>query len=107
MRGACVSLLEVDLTVLLIDPDVSDIFAVFTRVITEGMSHADLRARVIELEGKNEALHEALAQLEGLRGDMERDLRATHDELARSREDALQLRATVRQLQAQLARQAL
>lgn len=87
--------------------DASDIFGVFTRVITESMSHADLRARVIELEGKNEALHETLAKFESLRGDMERDLRATHDELSRSRDEALQLRAQVRQLQARLARQAL
>jgi tRNA A-37 threonylcarbamoyl transferase component Bud32 len=87
--------------------DASDIFAVFTRVITEGMSHADLRARVLSLEGKNEVLHEALAKFEALRGDMARDLRASHDALSLARDEAQALRAQVRELQAQLARQAL
>lgn len=71
------------------------------------MSHADLRARVLALEGKNEALHEALARFEALRADMARDLHASHDALALARDEAQALRAQVRELQAQLARQTL
>ncbi len=44
----------------------SDIFKIFAHVITEGMTKEDLRGRVLELEQKNEKLHESVAKLQML-----------------------------------------
>lgn len=67
------------------------------------MSKDDLRARVIELEAKNEKLHETLAQLRSIQDETSKDLGDTHRALAQQREDNQALKVQLRQLQAQMA----
>ncbi|KAJ0396550.1 hypothetical protein P43SY_009459 [Pythium insidiosum] len=83
--------------------DESDIFSIFTRVITDDMSKQDLRDRVIELEAKNEKLHETIAKFQTLHDELSQDLRDTHQQLASARDETQQLKTQLRQLQAQLA----
>lgn len=83
--------------------DASDIFGVFARVITDGMSNGDLRARVLDLEAKNEKLHETVVKLQALQAEAARDQHATHDLLTSARDENQQLRVQLRQLQTQLA----
>ncbi|DAZ93974.1 TPA: hypothetical protein N0F65_005485, partial [Lagenidium giganteum] len=83
--------------------DDSDIFAIFTRIITDDMSKDDLRSRVIELEAKNEHLHETLAKLQTIQEEMNKDLTASHNEVTAVRDENQQLKVQLRQLQAQMA----
>lgn len=83
--------------------DDSDIFSIFTRIITDDMSKDDLRTRVIELEAKNEKLHETLAKIKTIQDETAKDLSDTHRELAKQREENQLLKVQMRQLQAQMA----
>lgn len=67
------------------------------------MSKDDLRARVIELEAKNEKLHESLAKIKSIQEETTKDLGDTHRELAEQREANQRLKVQMRQLKAQLA----
>jgi hypothetical protein len=88
---------------LLIPTDDSDIFSIFTRIITDDMSKDDLRTRVIELEAKNEKLHETLAKIKSIQDETAKDLSDTHRELAKQREENQLMKVQLRQLQAQMA----
>lgn len=83
--------------------DDSDIFSIFTRIITDDMSKDDLRTRVIELEAKNEKLHETLAKIHSIQEETSKDLGDTHRELAQQRAENQLLKVQIRQLQAQMA----
>ncbi|RHZ23509.1 hypothetical protein DYB37_002955, partial [Aphanomyces astaci] len=81
----------------------SDIFKIFARVITESMTKDDLRQRVLELEGKNEKLHETVAKLKIIQADANRELKDLHGDLSTSREENSRLKAQVRELRSRLA----
>lgn len=83
--------------------DDSDVFSLFTRIITDDMDKDGLHARVIELEGRNEKLHEALSKMQSIQDSMAHDLSEIHDELARVRADNKQLRLQMHQLNARRA----
>ncbi|RLN89132.1 hypothetical protein BBJ28_00022147 [Nothophytophthora sp. Chile5] len=83
--------------------DDSDIFSIFTRIITEAMDKEHLRARVLQLEARREKMFETLASFQALQEELGGELRAAHSELASARNTNLQLKEKVRQLQAQLA----
>lgn len=83
--------------------DDSDIFSIFTRIITDDMSKDDLRTRVLALEAKNEKLHESIAKIQSIQDETAKDLTDTHRALAAQREENQLLKVQVRQLQAQLA----
>ncbi|ETV80540.1 methylenetetrahydrofolate reductase [Aphanomyces astaci] len=81
----------------------SDIFKIFARVITESMTKDDLRQRVLELEGKNEKLHETVAKLKIIQAEANRELKDLHGDLSTSREENSRLKAQVRELRSRLA----
>ncbi|OQR96959.1 methylenetetrahydrofolate reductase [Achlya hypogyna] len=81
----------------------SDIFKIFARVITEGMTKDDLRGRVLELEEKNEKLHETVAKLKIIQSEASRELKETHQELSASREEVNRLKTQLRELRARVA----
>ncbi|ETI55584.1 methylenetetrahydrofolate reductase [Phytophthora nicotianae CJ01A1] len=83
--------------------DDSDIFSIFTRIITEAMDKEELRTRVLELEARREKMFDTLASFQSLQKDLNGELRAAHSELAGVRGENLQLKEKVRQLEAQLA----
>jgi chromosome segregation ATPase len=83
--------------------DESDIFSIFTRIITEAMDKEQLRTRVLELEARREKMFDTLASFQSLQEELNGELRATHSELAGVRSENVQLKEKVRQLQAQLA----
>ncbi|TMW58317.1 hypothetical protein Poli38472_011905 [Pythium oligandrum] len=80
-----------------------DIFNIFSRIITDDMSQDDLRARVLELETKNEKLHETIAKFRTLHDDLHADLQETHAQLTTVRDENQELKRQVRQLQAKVA----
>ncbi|RHY01990.1 hypothetical protein DYB25_002295 [Aphanomyces astaci] len=82
---------------------VRDIFKIFARVITESMTKDDLRQRVLELEGKNEKLHETVAKLKIIQAEANRELKDLHGDLSTSREENSRLKAQVRELRSRLA----
>jgi predicted nucleic acid-binding Zn-ribbon protein len=83
--------------------DESDIFSIFTRIITEAMDKEQLRTRVLELEARREKMFDTLASFQSLQEELNGELRATHSELAGVRSENVQLKEKVRQLQAQIA----
>jgi hypothetical protein len=67
------------------------------------MSKDDLRTRVIELEAKNEKLHETIAKFQSIHEELAKDLHGVHFQLTQSRDENQLLKIQLRQLQAQVA----
>ncbi|KAI9910002.1 hypothetical protein PsorP6_010785 [Peronosclerospora sorghi] len=83
--------------------DESDIFSIFTRIITENMDKEQLRARVLDLERRREKIFDTLASYQSLQKEQHEAMLALQSEIASVRTENLQLKENVRQLQAQLA----
>jgi methylenetetrahydrofolate reductase (NADPH) len=81
----------------------SDIFAIFTRIITNQMSKKDLRDRVLILEKTNEKLQETVVQLKNLQEETSNELQQLHQQIAKEKEEKNTLKLQLRQLQARIA----
>lgn len=88
---------------MLHDTDTSDIFSIFTRIITEAMDKDQLCARVLELVARREKMFDRLMSFQTMQDEQNEELRAAHSELASVRSENFQLKEKVRQLQTRLA----
>ncbi|CAI5732302.1 unnamed protein product [Peronospora destructor] len=69
--------------------DKSDIFSIFTRIITEAMDKEQLCARVLEMATRREKMFETLVSFQTLLDEQNGELRAAHSELRSVRSENL------------------